>query len=242
MKTRLSVSGLFAGLMGLFFLGGQALAADAPLSPEAAAAQQAAAKQSIDAIKQTAPVGSYTAIGRQIYTCGADHKWPAKGRPVAALFDGTTGELIGIHYARRDCDCNSNPPDLSRKSPAWELFDGSQVAAKSSVALKNPGKSTVDGKESGNVPSLNVSLDDVQLSTEARERLASATNVVREAQGGAAPTEPCNAGEIKSVPYKATYSFYNSTGNAPSSPGGPGTSPAQPTGGSSAAGASVGGH
>jgi hypothetical protein len=229
---------LFAILVSLTWTGPWALA-DATSDAEANAAAQA----SISAIKQTAPVGApYVAKGVQIYTCTAEGKWdPKAARPVAALFD-SNGNLVGIHYARRDCgcspvaskgNCSVTDPTHGKTSPAWEFGDGGQVVAKSKVSLPNPGTSEIEGQTSGNVATLNVTLGNTQNGSDfPQSEAAGATHVVREAQGGAPPDGPCTPNSTISRPYRAIYSFYNASGNAPSAPAG-----STPSGAGKAAGA-----
>ena len=136
-----------------------------------------------------AVVASASAQGSQIYECAASDSgfaWKLVG-PDAVLTDAA-GAPMGKHYA----------------GPTWEALDGSKVVG----ALVRK----VDSPASGAVPWLLLSAK----STEGKGRFANVTSIQRvDTEGGVAPSTGCEAPQLgvrKSVPYRATYYFYATSG------------------------------
>ena len=134
------------------------------------------------------------ASGFQIYECKSKsgqpstYEWTFVG-PDAVLVD-RSGRLLGKHYA----------------GPTWESVDGSSVIGE--VKARDPGPSP------SSIPLL---LLNAKATTGAG--VFSTTKSVQRLQtaGGAAPTEPCSATNVKQVaevPYTATYYFYRSAEDA----------------------------
>ena len=134
-----------------------------------------------------------TAEGRgvQIYRCAAQSgalQWTLEA-PEATLFQPGTDQQLGTHSA----------------GPTWTWADGSSITGK--VLAKQPSPLP------GAVPWL---LVQTQPTGSASGRLSAVSLVRRsDTQAGAAPQTACDAAQAGStlrVPYKATYTFYTTTG------------------------------
>src|SRR5882672_10712927 len=128
------------------------------------------------------------ASGVQIYECASKsdepstYEWVFRA-PEAALVD-RSGRSLGKHYA----------------GPTWESVDASTVVGE--VRARDPGPSP------SAIPWLLLGAK----STTGAGTFAQAKSIQRvQTVGGVAPSEPCNAANVKQVarvPYTATYYFY----------------------------------
>jgi len=132
----------------------------------------------------------FSADGVQIYRCWlieeagkpASFKWIFEA-PDATLFDAQ-GQAAGTHF----------------KGPSWKLNDGSEVSAEPTARLASP--------VSGSVPWLLL-----KVTTHQGKGSLEAVQFIRriDTQGGAEPTETCDAAhhnERQRIPYSATYQFF----------------------------------
>jgi hypothetical protein len=127
------------------------------------------------------------AKGDQIYTCkeqNGQYSWTLKA-PEAQLFD-QDGKVLGRHFA----------------GPSWELNDKSAVTGKMIARADSPEKDAI--------PWLLVGVVDHS----GNGQLSSVTHIQRvNTKGGKAPSGGCDAssaGKEVSVPYSATYRFFES--------------------------------
>jgi hypothetical protein len=123
-------------------------------------------------------------VGVQVYTCGADGKFPASPREPVATLEDARGRAVGIHG----------------KGPFWAGFDGSKVVGTAIKAVPSPaGPANVtwvklSGASELNAPGLFGNVSFVQ-------RIDS--------KGGAAPTAGCTPGSTKAVDYSTNYVFWS---------------------------------
>jgi hypothetical protein len=151
-----------------------------------ATAQPAALPANLAVPAASAERFSALARGTQNYTCqekkdaAGTFEW-AFTAPEADLFDGA-GNRIGTHFA----------------GPAWRLDDGSKVIG--AVKEKAPSPDSV--------PWLLLEVK----SSEGQGRLSGVTFIQRlDTEGGKAPASGCDpqhAGEVRKVPYRASYHFF----------------------------------
>jgi Protein of unknown function (DUF3455) len=128
-------------------------------------------------------VSTMRGIGKQVYDCGSDGKYPVSPRePVAGLVS-TRGVPTGIHGA----------------GPFWASFDGSRVTGTGNG-------STPSSDPSKNVPWLRVAAT----ATFGEGGVFSNVKFIQrtDTRGGVAPTTPCTAPSTVAVDYSTYYVFW----------------------------------
>jgi len=128
-------------------------------------------------------VATLRGVGVQVYTCGADGKFPAAPREPVATLQNPRGSTVGIHG----------------RGPFWAAFDGSKVVGTSVASVASPaGPSNVtwvklSGASEPGAPGL----------------FGKVTFIQRiDTRGGSAPSTPCTPGSTRAVDYSTNYVFW----------------------------------
>ena len=129
-------------------------------------------------------VATQRGVGSQVYTCGADGKFPTTPREPVATLQNPRGGTVGIHG----------------KGPFWASFDGSRVdrTVGETVGLTSGG--------AGNVDWLRVPVTPVPDAPGVFGKVQFVQRV--DTKGGVAPATSCTPKSTVSVPYSTNYVFW----------------------------------